>query len=211
MSIPYIAPKFSARHKLQKLEKQPTPSDIWDCFVIVGRNQIISSIFHAVMIVIRGRQPIYRFEAVLPGMAELFRDVALAAFFHDILFYYIHRLIHHPSLYPSIHKLHHRFTVPISLAAQYATSTEHLLSNLIPVVMPLMILKAHVVTFWVVLALGLFQITTVHSGFNFFAGRAMLHDFHHEKFVVNFGSAGLLDRLHGTRYFPPRSGPVADS
>lgn len=99
MSIPYIAPKFSARHKLQKLEKQPTPSDIWDCFVIVGRNQIISSIFHAVMIVIRGRQPIYRFEAVLPGMAPR-RGPGCILSWHSFL---LHSPSHPPSLPLPVH------------------------------------------------------------------------------------------------------------
>lgn len=199
VALPYIVPKFSARHKLQKPEKQPTPSELWDCLVIVARNQIISSIVHAVVIVLQGRQPVYRFDVILPGMAEIVRDVALAALFHDILYYYVHRLIHHPSLYSAVHKLHHRFTAPIALGAQYSTSTEHLLSNLMPVVLPLIILKAHIVTFWIVLSFGLVQTTTAHSGFDFFAGKAKDHDAHHEKFVVNFGSAGLLDWLHGTQ------------
>jgi sterol desaturase/sphingolipid hydroxylase (fatty acid hydroxylase superfamily) len=25
-----------------------------------------------------------------------------------------------------------------------------------------------------------------------------MHDLHHEKFMINFGSFGILDRLHGT-------------
>lgn len=199
VALPYILPKFSAKHKLQKLEKQPTPSEVRDCLAIVSRNQIITSILHAVMIILGGGQPVYRFDAILPGVAEILRDAVLAALLHDVLYYYTHRLIHHPFLYPAVHKLHHRFTAPVALAAQYATPTEHLFSNLMPVVLPFIILKAHVVTFWAVIAFELVQTSTFHSGFDFFAGNARYHDAHHEKFVVNFGSVGLLDWLHGTQ------------
>ncbi|KDR77646.1 hypothetical protein GALMADRAFT_224919 [Galerina marginata CBS 339.88] len=199
IALPYIAPKFSARHKLQKTEKLPTPSELWDCLTIVTRNQVITSMIHGVLIILRGRQPVYRVDAILPGLVEILRDVTLAALFHDILYYYTHRLIHHPSLYPAIHKLHHHFTAPVALASQYATPAEHLFSNLMPVVLPFIILKVHIVTFWAGLAFDLMQTSTFHSGFDFFAGNARFHDAHHEKFVVNFGSVGLLDWLHGTR------------
>lgn len=39
---------------------------------------------------------------------------------------------------------------------------------------------------------------TVHSGFDFFGGKARMHDLHHEKFNLNYGSLGLLDWVHGT-------------
>ena len=38
----------------------------------------------------------------------------------------------------------------------------------------------------------------VHSGYDFFAGKAKFHDEHHERFNLNYGSIGFLDWLHGT-------------
>lgn len=38
----------------------------------------------------------------------------------------------------------------------------------------------------------------MHSGYDFFAGLARKHDSHHEKFMVNFGTVGLLDWVHST-------------
>jgi len=198
VALPYVVPEYSAQHKLQKAEKQPSPSDLLQCFTVVARNQIISTLLHIAVITFRLKQPIFRLDAKLPSLLEIFRDIALTAVLHDVLFYYVHRIFHHPSLYPAIHKLHHRFVAPVALAAQYATVTEHIFSNLMPVLLPMMILNVHVVTFWIVLGLGLVQTTTGHSGFDFFAGKARAHDLHHEKFLVNFGSTGLVDWLHGT-------------
>lgn len=61
-----------------------------------------------------------------------------------------------------------------------------------------MILNCHIVTFWVFLAFELLETTTVHSGYDFFAGSAKMHDLHHEKFTVCFGTVGFLDWLHKT-------------
>jgi len=38
----------------------------------------------------------------------------------------------------------------------------------------------------------------VHSGYDFLGGMAEHHDKHHERFTVNFGAAGWMDRIFGT-------------
>ena len=115
----------------------------------------------------------FQFDAALLGIFEILGDVAIAPLLHDLLFYHVHRLFH-------------------------STMTEYVLANVTPVLLPLIMLKVHVVTFWIVLGLGLVHTTTVHSGYDFFAAKARDHDAHHEKFLVNFGSTGLLDWWYGT-------------
>lgn len=201
ISLPYLFPIFSARHKLQKQEKQPTSSELWDCFTTVSRNQLFSTLLHLGLLKlgeVTGSPPSNRFDPTLPGVAEAIRDVILGIILREVLFYYVHRLLHHPSLYPIVHKPHHRFTAPVALAAQYATVTEHLFANILPISLPLGILHSHIVTFWIFLGLELLETTTVHSGYDFFAGSARRHDSHHEKFMINFGTVGLLDWLHKT-------------
>lgn len=199
ISLPYLFPSFSARHKLQKQEKQPTIMEIRECCGVVLRNQLVSFSVQLAIIALRpAKPPLYRCDLTLPGPAEVIRDITLGMIIREILFYYIHRLFHHPSIYPVIHKPHHRFTAPVALSAQYASVAEHLLANVMPIVLPPVILNSHIVTFFLFMALELAKSAAVHSGYDFLAASARNHDLHHEKFVVNFGLIGLLDWLHKT-------------
>lgn len=200
-SLPYLLPAFSARHKLQKFEKQPTPVEIWQCFCVVLRNHILSTALQFAIIaadIITGRPPSHRFDPLLPSLAEIFRDIIFCTFIREVIFYYLHRLVHHPSIYPKMHKTHHAFTPPIGLAAQYSSFGDHVLLGILPIAIPPMILKSHVVTFWIFLAMQLFETATMHSGYDFWAGFAKRHDLHHEKFNVYYGPTGLMDWIHGT-------------
>jgi sterol desaturase/sphingolipid hydroxylase (fatty acid hydroxylase superfamily) len=201
LALETVTPLYSQRHKLQPETKQPSRAEIRDCLNVVLRNQVFSIIIHIVLLTVghfAGGKPTYRFDANLPFYREVLGDVLASMFLREVLFYYSHRVLHLPSIYSKIHKVHHRFTAPVALAAQYAHPIEHLLSNTLPISIPPMVLRSHVVTFWVFLAVELLETTTVHSGYDFLGGIAKAHDAHHEKFRVNFGTFGFLDWLHGT-------------
>ncbi|KDQ15753.1 hypothetical protein BOTBODRAFT_31639 [Botryobasidium botryosum FD-172 SS1] len=196
-----LFPHYSHPHKLQPRLKQPTLPELRECFWMVARNQMLSTLIHvgiyAVLHLFR-LPPSLRFDAALPSLAECIREISLSMLMREVFFYYSHRILHHPSIYPRIHKTHHRFTAPVALAAQYAHPIEHLVANILPIVLPSLILRSHIVTFWIFLAIELAETTTVHSGYDFLHGAAKMHDLHHEKFVVNYGTLGLLDWVHGT-------------
>lgn len=70
---------------------------------------------------------------------------------------------------------------------------------MIPVVGPMTILGAHAVTYWIWLSILLLETTTLHSGYDFLERAVNVHEDHHERFTVNYGSIGLMDWIMGTR------------
>ncbi|CAG8065035.1 unnamed protein product [Penicillium salamii] len=202
-----IVPSFSHRHKIQPASKQPTRQEIARCFAVVAQNQILSSVLHLALLSVASRAgsgSSYRIEKSLPNFAEIIRDVVMSLLMREILFYYSHRLLHIPYLYVRIHKKHHRFTAPIGLAAQFAHPIEQIFANALPISLPPQLLHSHVLTFWLFLSYELFNTVTVHSGYDFFHNKAQMHDLHHEKFNLNYGSVGLLDWVHGTNKLEKR-------
>lgn len=201
ISLDSVFPDFSARHKIQPAPKQPTAAEIRHCATIVLRNQLISltiaSLNTFVTAKTRSPSPL-DVSPSLPPVSAFARDVVLCLLLREALFYYSHRLLHWPPLYRAVHKTHHRFVAPVALAAQYAHPLEHLVANVLPVALPPVLLHAHVLSAWTFLALELLETSTVHSGYDFFAGAARMHDRHHERFNVNFGALGFLDWVHGT-------------
>ncbi|PTB69178.1 hypothetical protein BBK36DRAFT_1113268 [Trichoderma citrinoviride] len=204
LSLDTLLPAFSARHKLQPPPKQPSAAEILHSIAICLRNQLLVLVLHATLLYASSSsssshsQQRIRIDPRLPSFSELTAHILLSVLLRELLFYTSHRVLHHPPLYRRFHKTHHRFTAPVAFASQYAHPVEHLGANVLPILLPPALLRAHILTMWAFLALQLVETATVHSGYDFFGGLARKHDRHHERFDVYFGGIGLLDWALGT-------------
>jgi len=144
--------------------------------------------------------------ADLPEFTTVLLQFAVAFAANDTLFYWSHRLLHHPAIYKHIHKQHHQFRATVVAATEYAHPVEDLLSNSIPTVLAPILMGAHVTVLWFWVFIRLLETYDAHCGYSFpwsfwraFQGNPDRHDFHHSHNVGNYGAFfGFWDWIGGT-------------
>ena len=100
-------------------------------------------------------------------------------------------------MYSCIHKVHREWKAPTAFAAAYAHPIEYFLSNLFPVIVSILLVNPHYVSFLGFSFVGLGIILLEHSGYEFIDTHA-LHDEHHRRFKDNYSMFSYLDRVFGT-------------
>lgn len=115
----------------------------------------------------------------------------------DILFYYSHRILHVPYLYERVHKMHHVWTGPCALAALYCHPFEMAISNVLPIIFSGMLAGLNFSTMRIWHMFILFNSLVIsHGGYRI--SEVNMHDLHHYFRNWNYGTLGIVDRLHGT-------------
>ena len=146
----------------------------------------------------------------IPSFPVYMSQIVFMMFCEDFAFYHGHRLLHHPKLYPYIHKIHHEFYDTIALSSEYAHPVEYFLGNLFPLGLGYMLFcgHAHHLSFMVFVTLRLIETVESHGGYEFpwamtrilpLCVSSKYHNYHHLKNIGNYGSFFILwDSIWGT-------------
>lgn len=137
-----------------------------------------------------------------PSLFTMAYQIAIFFVLEDTWHYWSHRALHTPRLYKMIHKIHHQYSAPFGLAAEYASPIEVMLLGFGTVGCPILWCALtgdlHILTMYIWIVLRLFQAIDAHSGYEFpwslhhflpFWAGADHHDVHHEKFIGNYSSS----------------------
>ena len=181
--------------------------EFWRCIRHSLRNKIISEIpltFAA--------YPLFVWLGVstslpLPSVTTVLLSLAFCLVVEDVWHYFAHRTLHIRWAMDNIHYLHHHYMNPFGMASSYAHPLETIFTGF-GTVLPMVILRPHLSTLLIWVAVKQLQATAVHSGYQFpwrpsrflpFLVSASFHARHHRRFNRNFAPNFVwLDRLLGT-------------
>jgi hypothetical protein len=130
----------------------------------------------------------------------------------QVLGYYSHRFILHPNSPNFVSKLHnsyfHAITAPYSFATHYDHPASYILFRFLPVYLPSIIFRIHLLTFLLLLSIVTLEETMTNSGYTtvpgiMLGGIARRQDLHSECHGRgNYAPWGIMDWLHGTGIGP---------
>ena len=137
-----------------------------------------------------------------PSLFKMAYQIAIFFVIEDTWHYWTHRALHWGPLYKHIHKIHHQYSAPFGLAAEYASPIEVMILGLGTLIGPILWCAVtkdlHILTMYVWIVFRLFQAIDAHSGYDFpmslrhflpFWAGADHHDVHHERFIGNYSSS----------------------
>ncbi|KAH8889845.1 C-4 sterol methyl oxidase [Thozetella sp. PMI_491] len=203
-SLPWIiidAIPFFNQYKIQN-QKVPTWKEQWECAALVLLSHFTVELpqiwlFHPVATYLG-----MEFGVPFPPIWKMAMQIAIFFILEDAWHYWFHRGLHYGPLYKAIHKLHHTYSAPFGLAAEYASPIEVMLLGIGIVGCPVLWVSftgdLHLLTMYMWIVLRLFQAIDAHSGYDFpwslrrflpFWAGADHHDMHHERFIGNYASS----------------------
>ncbi|ORX61498.1 sterol desaturase [Hesseltinella vesiculosa] len=203
--IPYFQ-----QYKLQQ-NKENTSEDYWKC----TRHVLFQHFFYEgpLILFFHPMAAIFGMHVSAPFPTWQMMAIQLAVFFvyEDCYHYWMHRFMHWPPFYKRVHKVHHEYSAPFGIAAEYAHPIETMILGFGTVGGPLVyhtVVKyllgwedqwhLHLVTMLTWIVLRLFQAIDAHSGYDFpwslhnivpFWAGAEHHDYHHQAFIGNYSSS----------------------
>lgn len=143
----------------------------------------------------------------LPGAGTVLVTLAACLVVEDAWHYFAHRTLHTRWGFKKIHHLHHHYTTPFGVAANYAHPLETLWTGF-GTALPVLLLRPHLSTMILWIVVKQLQAISVHVGYDLpwrpsrfvpFLGGARFHDRHHRRYNRNYAPTFVwLDRMLGT-------------
>jgi len=124
-AIPQPWPWYSDKEWPQFLRKS--------CLLFAFNNIIAISVWYYFLVRVVNVPFVMQEDAEsLPSPTGLLAQLVFCMMCEDLTFHFSHRMLHHKSIYPYIHKIHHQHRVTVSIAAEYAHPLEFVFGNLVP-------------------------------------------------------------------------------
>lgn len=151
-----------------------------------------------------------RMAATLPAPWSLVKDLTVAFVVRGTLSYYIHRFLLHSTRYsPSLTRAHRSYAHSLNTTLPFSAAYDHpicyLLHRWLPVYLPALFFRFHLITYLLFSALIGLEEALVYSGYAVLPSTILLAGMarRQEKHVMsggmgNFAPYGILDLVHGT-------------
>jgi len=155
---------------------------------------------------VKGYSKLYEGINGIAGWIYILFSVIVYLSWDDMCIYWIHRWIHHPKLYPYIHKPHHKWIVPTPFASYAFHPIDGFLQSL-PYHVFIFIMPLHKFVYIGLFLIVILWTVSIHDGFGVYTGTIINgsdhHTIHHSDFFYNYGQYFTFwDRLCGTHRTP---------
>lgn len=116
----------------------------------------------------------------------------------EIWFFTAHYIAHHPLFYRRFHKLHHKYTAPVSINALCGTTIDFGLGSAMSIGICPILLNCHIFTIYGFVFMAICSNAISHSEYDTFTHDNKFHDAHHQHFDCNYGYGIIMDSLFCT-------------